>query len=219
MTLRPVRVRLVSCATVSALLWTMFGAAVAMAQTDAHARRPWVYTAETAGVFGGGWLTGDDAPDVTGGIGGVLALGVFRNTSHRTALGVVVRGAMQSLSIQELDQTWSGGTLVEGQLLGSLSLQLPTRGSMRPQLDAGAGLTLLSGTRTVFPFSSAGRIAPMADIGMALGRGQVDGSYLVFARYGVVRMDPAKAPGDRTEVLDATAGYVGRVTIGLRVVR
>jgi hypothetical protein len=185
-------------------------------------------------MFGGSWVTGNNAPHVTGGTGALLSLGMVKRMSTHTDAGVVVRGSMQSLTIEELGESWDGGTAIEGQLLGTVGLHLPDRGKWRPQIDMAGGMTMFSGARSVFPFSRSGRLAPMADIGIAIGwrsgtpelvasgtsGPQVRHKELqVFARYGVVRLDPVTEPGDQTEVNLSTAGYVGRVTAGLRIRR
>lgn len=224
-------VRLVGCVVCGV---TLSGSTADGQTSVVSPKPPRMYTAEVGALFGGSWVSGKNAPNVTGGSGILLSLGLLQHISNRNDAGIVVRGSLQAIEISELGVTWDGGTTIEGQLLGTMRFLLPSKRSIRPQVDVAAGMTVISGAESVFPFSKSGRLAPMADLGVALGwfSGPPDDvvevtpvprvrrkELLIFVRYGVVRLDPAAEPGTVNEVIQSTAGFVGRVTAGLRFVR
>lgn len=187
----------------------------------------WTISGEAGGVLGGKWLDGPDAPTITSGAGAELSLRALYPASNRVSAGVAVRVAAQSLRLREQGASWDGGTLTTGQLLAIAAYGLSRGISWDSDLDVGGGLTLLSGARAIFPFSTASRVAPSGDVGVSFRhqasvspsgarRRSLIGQTGLFARYGITRLDPGSAsPGGAVGV----SGWVTRTSVGLRIER
>lgn len=193
-------------------------------------RRDWAVAGEFAGALGGTWLESTGAPLVTTTTGAQLSLSANRPTSARIALGAAVRVSAQSLQLQEAGASWSGGTLTTAQVLGTMSIDLPHTERVTPAIEVGGGLSVLSGAKELLPFSTASRMAPAGEVGISVRRTantDVDVRRTAFdlralalvVRYDVTRLDPgSSAPGGGVP-RGATAGWVGRLLVGVRVMR
>lgn len=209
-------------------------AEVVLSAPTAFAQSPqlqgWAVAGEFAGALGGTWLESTGAPRVTTTTGAQLSLSVNRPTSTRVALGAAIRVSAQSLQLKEAGTSWSGGTLTTGQVLGTMSIYLPHSERISPALEVGGGLSMLSGAKTLLPFSTASRIAPAGEIGLSVRRTantDVDVRRTAFdlralalvVRYDVTRLDPGSSASGGEVPRGATAGWVGRFFVGARVMR
>lgn len=190
----------------------------------------WKYTGDVGATLDGDWLSGTGAPAVSGTTGAQLSLGVQRRASARALVGSAIRISSQPLRLSENGAHWDGGTITVTQLLGTVGVPLSRGSSMSSTLELSGGAAFLSGARTIAPFSTSGRLAPTADAGVVLGRGTSRSStdtrsgfdfrsLSLVLRYDVMRVDPNGDATSTTLTQDAVAGWVGRVVIGMRVVR
>ena len=232
---RPKRVSIVTATTryalIGAALLVGFRPQRAEAQPvssstgETATRAGWTVNGEAGALIGGAWLTGENAPRVTTGAGAVVSLGVRRSAGVRSNAGLSLRVAVQQVEMRELGARWDAGTLTDAQLLGTASVALRRSGRVHSDVEIGAGVAVLSGARSVFPFSDVSRFAPAAEVGIAAmpgGRRESDRGlrpFALVARYSVMRLDPASGTAGAPDEMVATAGWVGRVTIGLRVQR
>src|SRR6476661_1750973 len=83
----------------------------------------WRFVAEAGASVGGTWLEGARSPTVSSKTGFLFGLGLQRGWTEFVAAGATVRGGIQPLEVRENGDTWSGGTLTEANLVGTLSLQ------------------------------------------------------------------------------------------------
>lgn len=205
-----------------------FSAPAARAQSSQGAG--WTVAGEFGGAIGGTWLESTGAPRVSSTTGAQLSLSASRPTKSRVALGAAVRVSAQSLQLKEVDQTWSGGTLTNGQLMGTMSVDLPRSAQIATALEFGGGLSILSGARDLAPFTTASRVAPTGEFGVAIRR--APSTYAVVRRtafdlralalvlrYDVTRFDPGNSASGGAVPRNATAGWVGRMVVGARVMR
>jgi hypothetical protein len=215
----------------SVALWL---AVIVCAPRAATAQTPvgeWTLSGEAAGVLGGTWLKGTRAPNVSAGPGAELSLRTVYATSSRLGVGAALRVASQSLRADELDARWDAGTISTAQLLGLASVALSSRSQWPVHLDLGVGGVALSGARALFPFSASSRIAPAFEAGVGIRHDAGDatsataprrrsliGQTGVFVRYNVIRFDPGSAAAG-TGGAAGSAGWVGRVVLGLRIDR
>ncbi len=162
--------------------------------------------------------------------GAMLSLTASRETHLGVRAGVAVRVASQPLTLREADVQWDGGTLSDAELLGTVAVALRRGRRIRSDLEAGAGLVALSGARTLLPFATASRIATVGEAGISLRRGSgLDAvarqsafdlrSLALFARYSVMRLDPGIDASAVVGDTPGTTGWVGRIAIGLRVLK
>ncbi len=189
--------------------------------------RRWQVSGEAGGIIGGQWLKGDNAPSITAGAGAELSLRAVRGLRARVDGGAAVRVSAQSLQLKENDASWSGPTITAGSLIAISSIAVARSETWRSALDAGAGVMFLSGARSIYPFSTASRLAPTLEGGVSF-RHEVDagvrakrsliGQTGFFARYEITRIDPGAAPVGGGGAVGIT-GWVGRVALGLRVER
>jgi len=179
--------------------------------------RAWRSVQEIGGIVAGRWMEGARIPTVSSNAGILLALGVqqaFRPDAYR---GVMLRLAIQPLSMSEAGASWDAGTLREANVVGTLSMLSASRGNWRLRLEANGGAAILNGASNVLPFLDAGSVSPLGEAGLSVHRGspgltdtgerQISG----FARYGALRL----SANDGNAI--STAGWVRRVTIGLRM--
>jgi hypothetical protein len=197
----------------------------------AQASSGWTLSGDVGGAFGGTWLEGPSVPTVSSGTGVSVALGARRSLRSRRAdgvsAGVAVRVAAQPLRLREQGARWDGGTLTDAQLIGTLTLPIDRAPRRRVDVELGAGLSVLSGTSSLFPFSALARTLPTLESGLVLFRNRAadDAAARIgrpiglFLRYSVTRVDPIPAPADDVSSTPTTAGWVRRVFVGLRVQR
>lgn len=189
----------------------------------------WRLSGDAGGMLGGTWLSGGEAPVVSGGAGAELSLRATRGLSRRVSGGGALRVASQPLQFREHNEHWSGPTLSTGAFVGVLSTRVAQTETWQSALELGAGGAWLAGARSVFPFSTASRVAPVLEAGMAFhheprlsSTGRPTKSLLgqtgVFARYSMLRIDPGAVPAGNPGAQGAT-GWAGRVALGLRVDR
>ncbi len=186
----------------------------------------WLLGGEIGGGLGNTWLAGGTAPTVSTGAGVALSIGAQRSVSRRIAAGGVVRVVAQPLHLREGDARWDGGTLTDTQLLGTIALALSRESAVQPSIEFGGGVALLSGARSLYPFSAAARVTPATEFGVSLQRanrpkvgGATSYPLSLVARYSLVRIDPGPAPATAFESMTAVAGWVGFTTFGIRVQR
>jgi hypothetical protein len=171
--------------------------------------------------LGGTWLSGAAAPTVSTRPGVALSLDVHRTTGSRISGGGAARVQAQPLQLREHDIEWDGGTLTDAQLLGTLAVALHRGSSLQSALEFGGGLTFLSGARTLYPFSQAGRVTVASEGGISLQRSDArhTRAMAIVLRYAVVRLDPGPTSVTNPEAMSGTVGWVGRSTLGLRIQR
>lgn len=176
----------------------------------------WRLVAEALGTAGGTWLQGPRSPTVSSKVGFVFALGAERAVTDHVAVGASARVGVQPLSIRENGSSWSGGTLTESAVLATMSFRPRARASVRLSFDASGGAAALSSASRILPFEDAARVAPLAEVGVALQRGSADASRRNIAllfRYSALRFNVGSVNAF------ATSGWVGRVMAGVRVTR
>jgi hypothetical protein len=192
----------------------------------------WTLSGDVGGAFGGTWLAGPSAPSVSTGTGVVVAVGARRPLSIRRAAdgssaGVAVRVSSQPVRLREQGARWDGGTLTDVQVMGILSHPIDRAPRRRADVELGAGLSVPSGSSSIYPFSALGRTLPTIESGLALFRSRANDDTAtrsprplgLFVRYSLTRVDPTPAPADDVSSTPTTAGWVGRFAIGLRVQR
>lgn len=201
---------------------TLFLSAMAASIAVTHAasaqpvRPNWRVTAEVGGVLGGTWLDGSTAPTVRTDPGATIGVGAMRMVGANVAAGVGVRVGAQPVSVKENGVSWSGGTLTEADALGTLSFLTPQSTPLRPSLDLGAGVAVLSGARTVLPFRDASHIAPIGEAGVTLRRVDPNPNkqeIALFVHYGVLRLDASATDAS------TASGWVSRISAGFKVTR
>ncbi len=141
--------------------------------------------------------------------------------------GVTVRVVAQPVHLRELGSRWEGGTLTDAQVIGTLTLPIDRTPQRRANLELGAGMSVLSGARTLYPFSALARTLPTLESGLVLFRSRaiqhasagLNRPVGLFVRYSLTRVDPRPTPADDVSSTATTAGWVGRFAIGLRVQR
>ena len=136
--------------------------------------------------------------------------------AQNISAGVVVKVGAQPVSVKENSASWSGGTLTETDVVGTVSFLAAQSTPLRPSLDIAAGIAVLSGARTVLPFRDASRLAPMGGAGVTVRRVDANPAkqeLSLFVHYGVLRLDAS--------AVDAStiSGWVGRISAGVRVTR
>ena len=189
--------------------------------------RGWGVYGEAGAVASGTWIAGRGAPDVASTVGPALSIGARRSISPGTSAGLAVRLLSQPLRVSEGGASWSGGTLIDVQPMLTLGTQLPRNADAPLGLEAGVGVSFVSGATSLFPFSNAERMAPIGDLALAyafsprraaVGRGErPDRPLAVIVRYSVLRFDPGVAAG--VDANTTESGWVGRVSVGIRVQR
>ncbi len=185
----------------------------------------WLVSGDVGAIMGGRWLEGTRAPTLSGGVGVALSLDAKYSVSERLDVGGAIRVAAQPLRLHEADARWDGGTLTDAQMLVTLAIARRHVGHLETDLTFGSGLALLTGARSLFPFSAAGTMTPVSEAGIALRRGGrragglTSRTLALFARYSVVRLDPGPTPADAIDATSASVGWVARTTIGIRVQR
>jgi hypothetical protein len=187
----------------------------------------WGVYGEAGAVASGTWIAGRGAPDVASTVGPALAIGARRSIGPATSVGAALRLLSQPLRVSEGGASWSGGTLIDLQPMLTLATQLPRTTDAPLGLEAGVGVSVLSGATSLFPFSNAERMAPIGDVALAyafsprraaLGRSErPDRPLAVIVRYSVLRFDPGVAAG--VDANTTESGWVGRVSVGIRVQR
>ncbi len=189
---------------------------VSPARADA---KHWSTSGEVGGVLGSEWLVGSSNPTVRTSAGVFLGLNGRRLLMSGAAFGLAARFGAHALSLSENDVRWSGGTLTELDLLGAAAMPIGSASSPLAVEIAG-GVAVVSGAREIAPFRDAARVAPLAEVGIALHRGGGGGGArsqqrapMLVVRYGIVRLD-ASAVNAIT-----TSGWVRRLSAGLRITR
>jgi hypothetical protein len=190
-------------------------ATVARAQVDPSRLRS-VFEVGTS--IGGTWLDGTRAPEVTSGIGVSGGLGVQRSFSGNVVGAVNLRVLSAAVSLSEAGMTWNRGRTLESSLLASISVQRNARRALRPSMELAGGITRLSGPRDIVPFKDAANIAPTAEVGLSLRRGEADADasrreFSVYLKYSVLQVRMAA-----TDVI-AEDGTLSRILIGVRATR
>lgn len=176
----------------------------------------WTVSAEASGEGGSTWLDGSRAPRVKSKIGFLFGVSALRDLSSTVAAGAALRASVHRLELEENGTTWSGGTLAEYDLVAQLALRIPALQRVDAALVIGGGGAVLSSANDVFPFARASSVAPVLDVAATarLGGGAASRRPLsVVVRYGIVRMAIDDAG------VQATSGWVPRITAGLRVSR
>lgn len=176
----------------------------------------WRVTAEVGGILGGTWLDGTSAPTVRTDPGATIGVGLARMVGPNVSGGVGVRVGAQPVSVKENGASWSGGTLTEADAMGTLSFLTAQSTPLRPSLDLGAGVAVLSGARTLLPFRDASRIAPIGEAGVTLRRVNPNPNkqeVALFVHYGVLRLDASAADAS------TASGWVSRISAGFKVTR
>ncbi len=185
----------------------------------------WLVGGDVGAIMGGTWLEGSRAPTLSGGVGVALSLDAKHSVSDRLDVGGAIRVAAQPLRLHEAQARWDGGTLTDAQILGTIAIARRHVGHLEADFTFGGGLALLTGARSLFPFSAAGPVTPVTEAGIVLRRGgRRDGgltsrTLALFARYSVVRLDPGPTPAAAIDATSASVGWVARTTIGIRVQR
>jgi hypothetical protein len=179
---------------------------------------PWHFVQEASGWFGSTWLEGPRAPTVKSTAGGAIGIGMQRQVREDVEAGVMVRAALQPISLDEAGATWRAGTLREVDALGMVSMTSARRGRTRLHLDGLAGIAVLNGLGNVLPFRDAGTISPLGEVGLAVSRAPHEAErrprrLVGFARVGMVRL--STTPGFSL----ITPGWVNRFVIGVRTSR
>ncbi|MEQ1691225.1 MAG: hypothetical protein ABMA00_08075 [Gemmatimonas sp.] len=202
------------------------GAPQALSPRDAALHEPrWALGGALGAVIGGTWLLGATSPAVTTGAGVALSLDVRRSMTSQASIGAVIRVTAQPLRLRETEAEWEGGTLTDAQLLATTAMTVLRGARMTSALEFGGGVALLSGAGSLYPFSAAARLTPAAEAGVSIQRGVRPGQVSnarpisVFVRYGLVRVDPGPTPAIAIDAMTASAGWVGRSSVGLRVER
>jgi hypothetical protein len=113
----------------------------------------WRISGEVGGIFGGQWLSGASAPRVSTAAGLALSVSGVRWTTGRAHFGISARGAMQPITMDEAGTRWSGGTATDVQLLGTVAYAIRRSGHVHSDVELGGGISFITGTREVFPFS------------------------------------------------------------------
>ncbi|MFN9116832.1 MAG: hypothetical protein ACK5XT_02270 [Gemmatimonas sp.] len=180
-----------------------------------RASTPWRFMQEGSGWFGSTWLEGPRAPTVRSTAGGALGIGMRRAVREDTDAGVMLRAALQPISLHEAGATWREGTLREVDALGMLSMTSARRGRTRLHLEGLAGIAVLNGLGNLLPFRDAGTISPVGEVGLAVSRIPEESTrrqreLIGFARVGMVRL--GTTPGYAL----ITPGWVNRIIIGVR---
>lgn len=194
-------------------------------RTDDVARHGWTVFGDVAGVLRGTWLSSTTAPTVESDIGVSLAVGAQRPLSARTRGGFAVRVQSQPLRLSEAGVEWDGGTLTVGDVVGALVLRGVRAGGVQSEIELSSGLSLLTGARRIYPFSSAGTITPVVGLGAVLFRatdrtGRAHRRRLnLMVRYDLIRLDPGPTLAGSLDAFAGTAGWSPRVSAGLRVLR
>lgn len=185
----------------------------------------WLFAGEVGGVIGGLWLKGEGIPTVNTGAGAMVALVAHRATSARFDAGLSLRVGAQPLRLRTHSESWDGGTLTDAQLMGTVAVAVRRTGSVLSEFNLGAGASAMSGARSIAPFANAPSLTPVAEAGMTFHRGPgadrnaAPHPLALFARYSVMRVDPGVPRTVMTSNATAVAGWVRRITIGLRVQR
>jgi hypothetical protein len=112
----------------------------------------WGVYGEVGGVLGGTWSKTEGAPTVTTGPGALLSLGAQR-VSERFSLGAAVRLAAQPVSMSELGDSWSGGTLRDIHVVATTAWPLAQRGAGGLDAEAAVGLAGRLGSVRGEPFA------------------------------------------------------------------
>lgn len=176
---------------------------------------PWQFMQEASGWFGSTWLEGARVPTVKSTAGGAVGIGMQRHVRDDLDAGVLVRAALQPVSLDEAGATWQQGTLREVNVLGMLSMVSARRGRTTLHLEGLGGIAVLSGLGNVLPFRDAGSISPLGEVGLAVSRTPVDDlqrrrQFVGFARVGMLRLGTTPANAI------ITPGWVNRLVIGVR---
>lgn len=195
------------------------------AQPPADAGQSWTFSAEAGAVHGGTWLDGKTVPRVRGGFGAAFSVATLHHPALRTSVGLAARLAIQPVRVREADVSWDGGTLTDAQLMGVAAWSLRTQGTLRPQAEFGAGVSLLSGARAVYPLTGT-QVAPTVEAGLSVSHDASGASVrrrtlALFVRYAITRLDPGVAPlGDTNAALagmSTASGWAGRTSVGIRM--
>ncbi len=215
--------RATGLACVGVLLLLLAPSAPLMAQYPGEPY--WSVYGDVGGLFGGRWLDGGSSPSVSSRTGASVSLGLDRVNARRVAVGVAVRVGSQPLQLRERETRWSGGTLTDTRLMGTVTLPVDRSDRRRADLEIGGGFAVLSGARELFPLSAAGRVAPAFETALLLFRSRLlrDDRGIqpigLFLRYDVLRLDPTPADASLSGATTATAGWVGRFALGVRLHR
>jgi len=176
----------------------------------------WRVTAEVGGVFGGRWFEGNGAPSVRTEPGATIGVGAQRMVGPNVSAGVGVKVGAQPVSVNEDGASWTGGTLTEADAIGTVSFLTAQSTPLRPSLDIGAGVAVLSGARALLPFRDASRIAPIGEAGVTLRRVDPNPNkqeIAVFVHYGMLRLDASATDAS------TISGWVSRISAGFKVTR
>lgn len=175
----------------------------------------WGVYGEVGGVLGGTWSKTEGAPTVTTGPGALLSLGAQR-VSERFSLGAAVRLAAQPVSMSELGDSWSGGTLRDIHVVATTAWPLAQRGAGGLDAEAAVGLAGRLGSVRGEPFASSPSLSPLGELGLAVRRGE---AMALFARIGILHLNPTGTSSSTPGAAAANSGWVRRLTVGLRVFR
>ncbi len=202
-------------------------------RTPAAPQSGWTLVGDVAGVLRGTWLSSTTAPTVESDVGVSLAVGAQRALSARTRGGIAVRVQSQPLRLSESGERWDGGTLTVGDVVGLLVLPGVRAAGMQSEVEISSGLSLLTGARNIFPFSSAGMLTPLVGVGAVVFRATDRATdrasdravrtptrrLNVIVRYDLIRLDPGPTLAGSLDTFAGTAGWASRISAGLRVHR
>jgi hypothetical protein len=194
-------------------------------RTGDVSKHGWTVFGDVAGVWRSTWLSSNTAPTVEGDVGVSLGVGALRPLSARTHGGFAVRVQSQPLRLSEAGATWDGGTLTVGDAVGTLVFRGVRAGRVQSDVELSSGLSLLTGARRIYPFSSAGTITPVVGLGAVLFRAadreaRAERRRLnIIVRYDLIRLDPGPTLAGSLDSFAGTAGWSPRVSAGLRVLR
>ncbi len=188
----------------------------------------WYVSGEVGALVGGTWLSGPTIPTVTSGAGAQVALSAMRAVRPRLYLGAALRVGAQSLRLAEHDVRWDGGTLTDVQIVGAATVTAPPRHLLQSEVNVSAGLTSFSGAGALAPFALTPRVSPVADIGVTFRRARSNDEinaerephpFALYARLSIVRVDPTSSATFQNGQEIASAGWVRRMIVGMRVQR
>jgi hypothetical protein len=172
----------------------------------------WQCSIEAGVALGNTYLDGNGAPSVEGKMGVAVGASLMRTVSTRWNIGASAHVISQSIDVTEAGDTWSGGKLIDGDVMASAELKKAFDSSFTGVIESGAGVALRSGADDILPFSTASAISPAASVGLRLERwnSMHTRAAAIVARARFVRMN-VDAPD-----IDASGGTSRQFVIAAR---
>ena len=160
------------------------------------------------------WASGAGAPTVKTQFAPMLSLnlGGALNASSRASLDTRISNT--DIRMTENGVSWTGGTLTLVDVVATLAWRPTIQNAHSLSLEVGAGATVFAGARNVAPFKEGKSVVPIAEATAAydLPFTFAKNTVALLARESIMRMG-----GANTEDAVRGAGYVHRVSFGLRV--